>query len=89
MNVAVEVFVKREMGKYNLWTKSEACGEHPMGARFVMGGRHPDPLFSFSNKEDALSAATAWEDYLQKRREDAMANTRKNSYGKKQNGRSS
>jgi len=83
VNVAIQVLVKKEMGKYNLWTHSETCGDNPMGERFVMGGKHPDPMFSFTDKEEALSAARSWEEYLQKRREDAMANTRKKSHGKK------
>jgi hypothetical protein len=77
MNIAVEVFIRREDDRFNLWTRSDVCGENPMGHRFVMGGKHPDPLFSFTNKEDAMKAATLWEDYLQKRREEAMANTGK------------
>jgi len=82
VNVEVEVFIKREDGRFNLWTRSEVCGENPMGNRFVMGNKHPDPLFSFVNKEDAMTAATLWDDYLQKRRKEAMANTRKTSHGK-------
>jgi len=82
MNVAIEIFVKKEEGRFHLWTKSDTCGENPMGHRFVMGGKHPDPLFSFSSKEDALAAARLWEDYLQKRREDAKLHTRKTKYGK-------
>jgi hypothetical protein len=77
MNIAVEVFIRREDDRFNLWTRSDVCGENPMGHRFVMGGKHPDPLFSFTSKEDAMKAATLWEDYLQKRREEAMANTGK------------
>jgi hypothetical protein len=82
VNVELEVFIKREEGRFNLWTRSEVCGENPMGNRFVMGNKHPDPLFSFTNKEDAMKAATLWDDYLQKRRKEAMANTRKTSHGK-------
>lgn len=82
MNVRVEIFVRKEGDKFNLWTRSNACGENPMGHRFVMGGKHPDPLFSFTNKKDAIEAAAIWESYLQKRREDAMVNTRKTKYGK-------
>lgn len=82
MNVSVEVFIKKEDGRFNLWTKSDACGENPMGHRFVMGGKHPDPLFSFEKKDDALEAARLWENYLQKRREDAKMHTRKTKYGK-------
>ena len=82
MNVEIDVFVKKEDGKYNLWTKSNACGENPMGARFVMGGKHPDPMFSFSSHEDAIEAAKTWEEYLKQKRIDAMANTRKKRYAK-------
>lgn len=82
MNAKIDVFVRKSGKMFSLWTKSEVCGENPMGGRFVMGGKPPSKGFEFYSQSDALEAAKEWNEYLHERRQQAMANTRKTKYGK-------